>query len=63
MPPVTETLRRILSALRTIVGMPDYRRYLEHCSLKHPGERVLSPSEYYRQFIANRYGGGPTRCC
>ena len=56
-------VQRALSVLRTIVGMPDYDRYLEHCRLRHPGEPVLSPSEYYEQFVARRYGNGPSRCC
>ena len=63
MPRVIEILRRMSSTIRTIVGMPDYRRYLDHCRLRHPGERVLSPSEYYAEFVTRRYGNGPSRCC
>ena len=38
-------------------------RYVEHCSLQHPGEPVLSERDYYSQYVSRRYGSGPTRCC
>ena len=56
-------MRRILSVIRTIVGMPDYDRYLEHCRLRHPDQPILSQSDYFAQFVARRYGSGASRCC
>jgi uncharacterized short protein YbdD (DUF466 family) len=54
---------RLRSALKQIVGMPDYARYLAHAREHHPGCRLLSEREHYDQFVAQRYGGGATRCC
>ncbi|MBI4501447.1 MAG: YbdD/YjiX family protein [Gemmatimonadetes bacterium] len=55
--------RRALSVIRTVLGMPDYDRYLEHCRLRHPDQPVLSRSDYFAQYVARRYGSGPSRCC
>jgi uncharacterized short protein YbdD (DUF466 family) len=52
-----------MTTLRTILGMPNYKRYIEHCRERHPGEPVLSEAEYYSQHLARRYGNGPSRCC
>jgi uncharacterized short protein YbdD (DUF466 family) len=43
--------------------MPDYARYLAHAREHHPGCKLLSEREHYEQFVAQRYGGGATRCC
>ena len=56
-------LRRVLSALRTIFGMPDYAGYVEHCRLRHPDQPILTREEHYAQHLARRYGNGPSRCC
>jgi uncharacterized short protein YbdD (DUF466 family) len=54
---------RLRAALKQIVGMPDYARYLEHANLEHPNCPLLSEREFYDQYLAQRYGGGATRCC
>ncbi len=54
---------RLRSAFKQIVGMPDYARYLEQANLEHPHCRRLSEREFYDQYLAQRYGGGATRCC
>ena len=59
----TFRLSRIRSALKQIVGMPDYARYLEHAHEKHPGCPLLSEREFYDRFIAARYASGGSRCC
>lgn len=56
-------LAGLRSALKQIVGMPDYARYLAHAREHHPGCKLLSEREHYEQFVAQRYGGGATRCC
>src|SRR5882672_7320531 len=55
--------QRALRTIRTVMGMPDYERYLEHCTLRHPGDPVMTRAEYYSYHISRRYGNGPTRCC
>lgn len=57
------TWSRVRSALKQIVGMPDYPRYLEHAASHHPGSPALTEREFYDQYLATRYGAGPTRCC
>ena len=62
-PYTRHAFRRALSVIRTIFGMPDYDRYLEHCRLRHPEQPILSESDYFAQFVARRYGSGASRCC
>jgi uncharacterized short protein YbdD (DUF466 family) len=57
------TLRAAASALRRVAGMPDYRAHVEHLRRCHPGRTVPTEREYFEQYIAARYGDGPTRCC
>jgi uncharacterized short protein YbdD (DUF466 family) len=54
---------KLRSALKQIVGMPDYARYLEHAREYHADCPLLSEREFYDQYIAARYGSGATRCC
>jgi uncharacterized short protein YbdD (DUF466 family) len=54
---------RALSALRRIVGMPDYEAHLRHLREHHPGAPVPTRREFYESFIERRYREGPTRCC
>lgn len=54
---------RLLSALRTMLGMPDYTAYLEHLRRSHPDRPVPTEREFYEEFIRSRYDDGPTRCC
>ncbi len=59
-------LRKLSSAIKTIFGMPDYDRYLQHWHKNHakPGEFPLSEKEYYMYALKNRYeSGGINRCC
>jgi uncharacterized short protein YbdD (DUF466 family) len=43
--------------------MPDYAAHLEHLSRSHPDHPVPTEREFYDEFLQNRYGDGPTRCC
>jgi uncharacterized short protein YbdD (DUF466 family) len=52
-----------LSALRRIVGMPDYEAYVAHLRRCHPDRPLPSEREFYEEFVRNRYGEGATRCC
>ena len=53
----------LATMIRRISGMPDYRAYLEHVRQYHPGTTIVSESEYYAEYVASRYGDGPSRCC
>lgn len=56
-------LARALSGLRRLLGMPDYRAYVEHLRACHPDRPVPSEREFYDEYLLTRYGDGPTRCC
>jgi uncharacterized short protein YbdD (DUF466 family) len=55
--------RRVLRALRQVVGAPDYEVYLEHHARHHAGSEPLDRRAYYSEFVSRRFGPGPTRCC
>ncbi len=64
MPDFSAWLRRLIEAAHLMVGLPDYRRYAAHRALRHPGEPVMSRSEFVLERLNRRLGGtGPGRCC
>ena len=60
---VRRSMARAGELLRRIAGMPDYAAHLEHLRRCHPERAVPSEREYFEQYVAARYGDGPTRCC
>ena len=52
-----------MTALRRIVGMPDYEAYLRHLRECHPDSALPSEREYFDLYLAGRYGNGFSRCC
>jgi uncharacterized short protein YbdD (DUF466 family) len=56
-------LGKLLGALRSIAGMPDYAAHLEHLRRHHPEAPLPSERQFYDEFVKARYGDGPTRCC
>ncbi|HEY0529431.1 MAG TPA: YbdD/YjiX family protein [Gemmatimonadaceae bacterium] len=54
---------RSASALRSILGVPDYRGYLAHMRSAHPGDRVMSETEFNHACTSDRYNRPGTRCC
>ena len=54
---------RIVKTVRAVFGMPDYEAYIEHMRRRHPDRPVPSERDFYDEFVRNRYGDGPTRCC
>jgi uncharacterized short protein YbdD (DUF466 family) len=59
----TRFMARALAALRTILGVPDYARYLAHQRAKHPDATPLSREEFARERERARYEGTGSRCC
>ncbi|GAX91822.1 hypothetical protein EFBL_3513 [Effusibacillus lacus] len=52
------------SNVKTIFGMPDYEKYLEHHKSTHPDQPPMSEKEYYMYALKNRYDSGTvSRCC
>lgn len=48
---------------RTIVGAPDYERYLAHMRRRHPADRPLTRDEFVRARMHDRYEKPGARCC
>jgi uncharacterized short protein YbdD (DUF466 family) len=64
MPDFPAWLRRIRETAHLMVGLPDYRRYVEHRRANHPGEAVMNRSEFVLERLNRRFGGkGVGRCC
>jgi uncharacterized short protein YbdD (DUF466 family) len=57
------TLSRIATALRQVVGAPDYQRYVAHVRAHHPGAEPLGLDEFYRSRLEARYDKPGARCC
>lgn len=56
-------MARALTIVRTIIGAPDYARYLAHQRAKHPDATPLSREEFARERERARYEGTGSRCC
>ena len=56
-------MSRVLAIVRTIIGVPDYARYLAHQRAKHPDAAPLSRREFARERERARYEGTGNRCC
>jgi uncharacterized short protein YbdD (DUF466 family) len=48
-----------------MVGVPDYDSYLTHHATAHPGAKVMTKAEFFRDRMDRRFAtrGGPDRCC
>jgi uncharacterized short protein YbdD (DUF466 family) len=56
-------LSRSASFVRAILGAPDYGRYLSHMRSAHPGDRVMSETEFDHARLSDRYNRPGSRCC
>ncbi|MEX2109110.1 MAG: YbdD/YjiX family protein [Gemmatimonadaceae bacterium] len=56
-------LARSAAALRAIAGVPDYGRYLAHMCSAHPGDRVMTETEFNAVRTGDRYDRVGSRCC
>ncbi|MEO5567831.1 MAG: YbdD/YjiX family protein [Gemmatimonadaceae bacterium] len=60
--PISALIQRIGTTIRTILGVPDYERYVAHVRAVHPGEEPVSEREFQRQRLEARARPG-SRCC
>ncbi len=58
-----DRLARALAVVRTIIGVPDYERYVAHCARHHPDRPVPSREEFLRRRLEERYRRPGARCC
>ena len=54
---------RLAAVLRAVAGVPDYRRYLAHMRTAHPGDRVMTETEFNLARMGDRYDRVGSRCC
>ncbi len=60
---LAEQVRRIGKVVRTIIGAPDYDRYVSHRKECHPGEPVMSREDFAKSRLDARYNQPGNRCC
>ena len=60
---LTALISRGAIGLRTILGAPDYQRYLSHMRSAHPGDRVMSETEFRLTRMNDRYNNPGSKCC
>ena len=54
---------RATSVVRAVLGFPDYERYLAHMRTAHPGDRVMSETEFRHTRLNDRYNRAGSKCC
>jgi uncharacterized short protein YbdD (DUF466 family) len=60
---IVSLFSRVASIVRAVLGVPDYERYLTHMRTAHPGDRVMSETEYRVTRMNDRYNRAGSRCC
>jgi len=63
MDPIRSSLARCAAVLRAVAGAPDYGRYLAHMRTTHPGDRIMSETEFNHSRLGDRYNRVGSRCC
>jgi uncharacterized short protein YbdD (DUF466 family) len=49
--------------VRTMIGAPDYERYVAHVRQCHPDRQPMTREEFARDRLAARYSQPGNRCC
>lgn len=52
-----------IAVFRTIIGVPDYDRYVRHMRHRHPQCAVKTQAEFTQERLAARYSRPGSRCC
>jgi uncharacterized short protein YbdD (DUF466 family) len=60
---ISSLLSTTASAVRAVLGVPDYQRYLAHMRTAHPGDRVMNETEFNHTRMNDRYNRTGSRCC
>lgn len=53
----------VARALRAILGVPDYDRYVEHCHAHHPDALPMTRDQFARDLLERKYSRPGSRCC
>jgi uncharacterized short protein YbdD (DUF466 family) len=60
---ITSLFARSASVVRAMLGVPDYERYLAHMRAAHPGDRVMTETEFNHTRMNDRYNQPGSKCC
>ena len=60
---ITNIFSHAASFVRAVLGVPDYQRYLLHMRTEHPGDRVMSETEFLHTRMNDRYNRQGSKCC
>ena len=60
---IISMLNRAASLVRAILGVPDYGRYLGHMRSAHPGDRIMTETEFRHTRMNDRYNKAGSKCC
>ena len=60
---ITSMFSRTASIVRVVLGVPDYERYLVHMRSAHPGDRVMTETEFRHTRMNARYNKAGSKCC
>lgn len=60
---LADQVRQIGKVVRTIIGAPDYERYVAHAQTCHPDRPVMSRDEFAKSRLEARYNQPGNRCC
>ena len=53
----------VARVIKTIIGVPDYERYVAHQREAHPGCEPLSREAFMRERLEARYNRPGSKCC
>ena len=56
-------LGHVATAVRQVIGAPDYQRYVAHVRGCHPDMEPVDRDEFYRVRLEERYSRPGARCC
>jgi len=60
---LADQVRRVAKVVRTIIGAPDYERYVDHVQTCHPGRKPMTRDEFAKSRLEARYNQPGNRCC
>jgi uncharacterized short protein YbdD (DUF466 family) len=60
---ISSIISRSASCIRAVLGAPDYEAYLAHMRSAHPGDRVMSETEFTHTRMNDRYNRPGSKCC
>ena len=58
-----QRLSQWIGVVRTVIGVPNYDRYVQHMAAHHPASEILSKEEFAKARLEARYSKPGSRCC